>query len=147
MDLHYRCLENMYASANCNKAYTNQVRITKGEAGLTLDVSPDYFHAMGAVHGHVYFKMLDDAAYFAAASLVTDYAVLTAGFNLHMLRPITSGTMRAEGRVVHHSRNLILAESSLYDERDRLLGKGSGSFMRGKVAMDQIPGYQAEPPA
>ena len=33
-----------------------------------MTVRPDFFHAAGAVHGSVYFKLLDDAAYFDALS-------------------------------------------------------------------------------
>jgi hypothetical protein len=35
-------------------------------------VRPDFFHAAHAVHGSVYFKALDDAAFFAVASLVQE---------------------------------------------------------------------------
>ena len=37
-------------------------------------------HAAGAVHGSYYFKVLDDACYFAANSLVSDVFVLTVSF-------------------------------------------------------------------
>ena len=37
------------------------------------------FHTAGAAHGTLFFKMLDDAAFYAANSLVTDRFLLTTG--------------------------------------------------------------------
>lgn len=36
-----------------------------GEAEVSIEVGRELFHASGAVHGSVYFKLLDDAAFFA----------------------------------------------------------------------------------
>ena len=35
-----------------------------------MPIKKDYFHALEAIHGSVYFKILDDAAFFAAQSVV-----------------------------------------------------------------------------
>ena len=52
-----------------------------------------------AAHGTIYFKMLDDAAFYAANSLVTDRFLLTTAFNLHFTKPIRTGEVspRAAG--------------------------------------------------
>jgi acyl-coenzyme A thioesterase PaaI-like protein len=47
----------------------------------------------------LYFEALDDAAFFAANSLVPGHFVLARQFNVHLLGPIQAGIMRAEGRV------------------------------------------------
>ena len=47
-----------------------------------------------------YRKLLDDATFFAASSLVDDVFVLTASFNIYFLRPISAGTMTARGTIV-----------------------------------------------
>ena len=46
----------------------------------------------GAAHGTSYFKMLDDAAFYAANSLVTDRFLLTTAFNLLFTRPLGAGS-------------------------------------------------------
>ena len=46
------------------------------------------FHAGGAAHGTIYFKMIDDAAFYACNSLVTDRFLLTTAFNLLFTRPL-----------------------------------------------------------
>ncbi len=59
-----------------------------------FDVGPHLHHAGGAVHGANYFKAMDDAAFFAANSLVDDVFVLTVSFNVYFLRPHHRGLPR-----------------------------------------------------
>jgi len=139
---HYRKLERMYATAPINRFYNPTLRIDEGRAELTLAVRPDFFHVAGAVHGSVYFKALDDAAFFAANSLVEDVFLLTVSFNVYLTRPVSEGTIRAVGQVVHRSRRLIIAEAVLWDAEDREIARGSGTFMRSKVPLSPEIGYQ-----
>ncbi len=139
---HFRRLERMYNhAAAINRFFRPTLRVSHGAAELTMPVRPEFFHAAHAVHGSVYFKALDDAAFFAANSLVTDVFVLTASFNIYFLRPVTDGTLRATGRIVHRSRNLFLAEAELFDGEERLVGRGSGSFMRSAITLNADVGY------
>ena len=138
---HFRRLERMYTTAPTNQYYRPEIRVEEGRAEVAVTARPDFFHAAGAVHGSVYFKRLDDAAYFAVNSLVDDVLVLTAHFHLHLLRPVTAGEMRATGRVVSASRRLFVAESELVDARGRPVARGSGSFMRSEMRLDERVGY------
>ena len=108
---------------------------------LSIAVRPDFFHAAHAVHGSVYFKVLDDAAFFAVNSLVTDVFVLTVTYNVYLTRPVTAGVLTATGHVVNRSRNLFIAEAELVDDRGRSVGRGSGSFMRSAIPLSPEVGY------
>jgi uncharacterized protein (TIGR00369 family) len=132
----------MYASAPVNRFYAPTMRVSEGRAEVTIAVRRDLFHAAGAVHGVAYFKMLDDAAFFAVNSLVDDVFVLTVSFNVYMTRPISEGEMKATGRVVHRSRRLFIAESQLVDSGGREIGRGSGTFMRGSIPLSPEIGYE-----
>ena len=44
--------------------------MTAREKETIFTVEPASFHAAGAAHGTLYFKMLDDAAFYAANSLI-----------------------------------------------------------------------------
>jgi uncharacterized protein (TIGR00369 family) len=138
---HFRRLERMYHSAPINQFYQPTIRVASGTAELELPVKPDFFHAAHAIHGSVYFKALDDAAFFAVSSLVTEVFVLTASYNVYLTRPVTEGVLHASGRVVHRSRNLFLAEAELFDGEKRLVARGSGSFMRSTIALTPQVGY------
>ena len=116
---HYRSLERMYLSGPINEIYTPKIKVEKGACVVEIDVEGKYFHSAGSVHGSVYFKMLDDAAFFAASSLEKKVFVLTSSFNIYLLRPISDGIMRSTGRVVTHSKTQFIAESILSDARDR----------------------------
>ncbi|MHA1745183.1 MAG: PaaI family thioesterase [Promethearchaeota archaeon] len=128
-DLHYRQLEQLYLNANCNQYYSPSIQISEGSAEIRIKVQEKYFHALGAVHGAVYFKVLDDAAFFAANSVIPDKWVLTANFSLYLIRPITSGEIRAVGRVVNKGKTQIIAESVAYNSKGEKIASGSGTFV------------------
>ena len=138
---HFRKLERMYLGAPNNEYYRPQIRIDEGSAELRIEVDPKFFHAADAVHGSVYFKAMDDAAFFAANSLVPDVFVLTTGFNLHLLRPVTEGTLIARGTVVSATKSLLVADATLEDDRGRIVGRGTGSFMKSRMRLVDVPGY------
>ena len=139
---HHRRLERMYLSAPANEYFRPEIRIDEGRAEVRLVVRPDFFHAASAVHGSVYFKLLDDATFFAASSLVDDVFVLTASFNIYFLRPISSGTMTARGTVVSRTNRLLIGEGVLLDSDDREIARGSGTFMPSRVSLDERLGYR-----
>lgn len=139
---HHRKLERMYHNNDLTNAYYRpRLEVADGAATVTMQVREEMLHAARAVHGSIYFKALDDAAWFAVASRVEDVFVLTASFNIHLVRPVSEGTMHARGRLVHGSGRLHLAESELHDDEGRLLARGSGSFMRSRVPLSPELGY------
>jgi len=137
---HYRKLERMYLSAPVNRIYSPKIQIDEGRAVVEIEVGEQFFHAANAVHGAVYFKALDDAAFFAANSLVTDTFVLTVSFNVYFTRPVSEGTLRGEGRVVSRSKSLVIAEAVLFNG-DVEVARGSGSFVPSKIELSEKLGY------
>ena len=131
----------MYASAPINAYFAPRLTVSDGRAEVSIQVRPDFFHAAHAVHGSVYFKALDDAAFFAVNSLVSDVFVLTVPYNVYLTRPVTAGIMSATGRVVNRSKNLFIAEAEIVDGRGRSVGRGSGSFMRSAIPLSPAVGY------
>lgn len=141
-NLHWRALEGLYASAPINHKFRSALQITgEGLARIVFDVEPDCFHAAGAAHGTIYFKMLDDAAFYAANTLVTDRFLLTTSFNMHFSKPIRGGRIVAEGHWVSGRRRVLVAESRLVDEEGEEVGRGTGTFMRSRIALSGLAGY------
>lgn len=138
---HYRKLERLYLAAPTNVYYRPSIRISEGEAEIVVPVRSDFYHAADAVHGSVYFKVLDDACFFAANSVVTDVLVLTVTFNIYFTRPASEGELRATGKLIHRSRRLFVSEGTLVDASGRQLARGSGSFMRSDIRLDPAAGY------
>jgi uncharacterized protein (TIGR00369 family) len=138
---HFRKLERMFHGAPINRYFQPTIRVSSGTTEIDIPLRPDFFHAAHAVHGAVYFKALDDAAFFAVASVVPEVFVLTTSFNISLTRPATEGTLRASGRIVHRSRSLYLADAELRDGQQRLVARGSGSFVRSAIALTPDVGY------
>ena len=141
-DLHWRALERLYASAPINQLFRSQLEITgDGHARIRFGIDADVFHAAGAAHGTVYFKMLDDAAFYAANSLVTDRFLLTTSFNLHFSKPVRAGEVVAEGRWISGRRRVFVAEARLIDSEGDEIGRGTGTFMKSRMALSGLAGY------
>lgn len=145
---HYRALERLYVSAPINQKFASRLTIPgEGLSRLSFTVTPEDYHAAGAAHGTIYFKMLDDAAFYAANTLVTDRFLLTTSFNLLFTRPLRAGIVTAEGRWVNGRRRVFVAEARLIDEEDEEIGRGTGTFMRSRIPLSSLPGYAAEGPS
>lgn len=143
--VHYRALESLYASAPVNKLFESRLEIVaEGHARIRFRVDERVHHAAAAAHGTIYFKMLDDAAFYAANSLVTDRFLLTTAFNLHFTKPIRTGEAVAEGRWVSGRRRVFIAEAHLLDSEGEEIGRGTGTFMRSHIALAGLPGYRTD---
>ena len=140
---HYRSLERMYAAAPINSFFLPSLTISEGEAVVEMFLDQKYHHPAGAVHGSVYFKMLDDAAYFAANSLEMEVFVLTTSFTTYITRPVSKGKMKAIGKVVNINKTQYIAESIVYDSHDQEIGRGNGVFVHSKQLLSEIKGYGA----
>ena len=144
---HFRALESLYRAAAINDLFDSEIEI--GEPGLArirFEVAPANFHAAGAAHGTLYFKMMDDAAFYAANSLVSDRFLLTTAFNLLFTKPLKSGPIIAEGRWLSGKRRVYVAEARLIDGDGEEVGRGTGTFMRSTIPLGGLPGYVDQGP-
>jgi uncharacterized protein (TIGR00369 family) len=144
---HHRALESLYAAAPINRLFESHLEIVEaGLARIRFRVDRRHFHAAGAAHGTSYFKMLDDAAFYACNSLVTDRFLLTTQFSLLLTRPLGEGEIVAEGRWISGQRRVFVAEARLVTADGEEVARGTGTFMRSRIALATLPGY-ATPPA
>ena len=140
---HYRALESLYAQAPINRFFASQLEIVSpGLARIRFTIDERYYHAAGAAHGTSYFKMLDDAAFYAANSLVTDRFLLTTQFNLLLTRPLRAGPVVAEGRWISGKRRVFVADARLIDADGEEAARGTGTFMRSRIPLAGLPGYR-----
>ncbi len=141
---HFRALESLYRSAPINALFRSELEIAEpGFARIRFDIAPEAFHAAGAAHGTVYFKMMDDAAFYACNSLVSDRFLLTTAFNLVFTRPLKEGPVIAEGRWISGKRRVFVGESRLVAADGEEAGRGTGTFMRSHIPLSGLPGYRA----
>ena len=140
---HYRKLERMYRAAPINEFFRPEITISQGMAEITVQVDDRrFFHAANAIHGSVYFKCLDDAAFFAVSSLVEDCFVLTSSFNLYLQAPVSDGVIRSVGKVVRGGGSSFLAEAVMLNEQNEEIARGSGMFVKSKIRLVPEMGYR-----
>lgn len=130
-----------YQAAPVTQWMGTRIDIRDGEAEVRLNVRRELMHGAMAVHGSLYFRLLDDAAFFAANSRVPDFFVLTLTFDVAFYLPVTAGEMVAIGRVKHASGRIIHAESELTDGAGTVYATGRGTFVRSALELRTIPGY------
>ncbi|MCJ8191168.1 PaaI family thioesterase [Sphingomicrobium aestuariivivum] len=145
LEAHLRGLEQLYAAAPINHRFISRLTLAEaGKARIDFTVEERHFHAAGAAHGSVYFKMLDDAAFFAANGLVSDRFLLTTAFNLHFTRPMAAGPAVAEGTWISGKRRVLVAEARIVDAEGEECARGTGTFMRSRIALAGLDGYRSE---
>jgi uncharacterized protein (TIGR00369 family) len=143
-DAHFRALESLYATAPINRLFRSARALSRaGESRIDFFVAPESFHAAGAAHGTLYFKMLDDAAFYAANSLVSDRFLLTTAFNLHFTKPMREGPAVAEGRWISGKRRVFVAEARIVDSSGEECARGTGTFLRSHIALAGLAGYRS----
>ena len=140
---HFRALESLYRSQAINRLFQSEIEIAEpGLARIRFEVLPSSFHAAGAAHGTLYFKMMDDAAFYACNSLVSDRFLLTTAFNLVFTRPLKPGPATAEGRWVSGRRRVFVGEARLLLPDGDEAARGTGTFMRSHIALSGLDGYR-----
>ena len=140
---HFRALESLYQSAPINAIFRSTMEIVdEGFARIRFDVEEGAYHAAGAAHGTLYFKMMDDAAFYACNSLITDRFLLTTAFNLLFTRPLKAGPVIAEGRWASGRRRVLIGEARLIDADGEEATRGTGTFMRSRIPLTSLAGYR-----
>ena len=135
---------NMYHNAPINGIYEPYLTIKEvGQASIKYTVNNDHFHAGGYLHGSAIFKLLDDAAFFAAQSLESKHFVVTANYNSHFIRPINDGVLMGYGTVIESTKTQIFADSHIENEDGKIIARGSGIFMKSTI---EIASLNLNPP-
>ena len=141
---HFRALESLYRAAAINGLFSSEIEIAEpGFARIRFEVTPQTHHAAGAAHGTLYFKMMDDAAFYACNSMVSDRFLLTTAFNLVFTRPMKAGPVIAEGRWVSGKRRVFVGEARLILADGEEAARGTGTFMRSHIPLSSLDGYEA----
>ena len=141
---HFRALESLYRSQAINGFFDSEIEIAEaGLARIRFEVTQSSYHAAGAAHGTLYFKMMDDAAFYACNALVSDRFLLTTAFNMVFTQPLRAGPVIAEGRWVSGKRRVFVGEARLLLPDGEEAARGTGTFMRSHIPLSSLDGYKA----
>jgi uncharacterized protein (TIGR00369 family) len=136
---HHRRLEDIFDKVPINRTHFpgSRLQVGHGKAEVTLPVEPHYFHAINALHAAIYFKLMDDAAYFACNSLEPVVMLLTTRFEMKLLRPVTQGTLVASATCTISQGHRFEASVKLMCNGS-LVGTGTGIFARSEIAVQAV---------
>lgn len=139
---HWKKLENLFLGANIQQMYPGiSIQISANEACITWPVESGHFHGGNALHGAAYFKLLDDAAYFAAASIHTTSFLVTGTYSIKYIKPVYSGVITAKGVLAEPSGKYFKSSSRLFNETGELLAEGSGIFIPTTTLWSSLKAY------
>lgn len=106
--------------------------VEPGRVVFTLEPAEFHFNPIGSVHGGVYATLLDSAAGCAVHTTLPLGARYTSlDLSVKFLRALRadSGTVRAEGTVVHAGSRTALTEARLLDGDGRLCATATSSCL------------------
>lgn len=106
-------------------------------AVVVLEVAERHANFMGTLHGGVLCDIADAAMGMAyVTGLQEGESFATVELKINYLRPVWTGTLTADGRVVRRGREVGYAECGVRDEEGSLVAKASSTCMtlRGEKA-------------
>ena len=114
--------------------------MTEAEPGKTvfeLEVGPQHASPLGTLHGGIVCDLVDAAMGTTHASLLEDGETFTTlELKINFMKPVWSGLLRAEGKVLKAGRTIGLIEGRVTDESGSLVAYATSTCMtlRGDAA-------------
>ncbi|WP_329535436.1 PaaI family thioesterase [Streptomyces sp. NBC_01450] len=97
---------------------------TAGRTVGSLPWSPELCTAGGVLHGGALMALSDSVgAVCAYLNLPTAAGTSTVESKTNFLRPLTTGRVRATARPLHVGGTLVVVQTDLHDDEDRLVGQ------------------------
>ena len=111
--------------------------VAPGHAVVELEAAERHANPMGTLHGGILCDIADAAMGIAyASSLDEGETFTTLELKINFLRPVWTGKLLAEGRLVKGGRSVGLVECTITDDQDRVVARASSTCMtlRGEAA-------------
>lgn len=137
---HFRKLERMYHVLTVSRLLAVNLTVEAGTAVVEWSGRRGLDRA-GAHEDAICFRMVSDAALFAANSIEMENVLTTVDFNVRFLHGAAQGGMFCNGLAVHRADSLFFAQAELFDGQGRCLAIGSGTLRPTDVALASMAGY------
>lgn len=120
-----------------------------GKLVVEMPVRNEAFGTTGNLHGGALATLIDVASASAAARQSSFEpgvnTMVTADLHVRYLGRPKTDTVRAEARVVHAGRTLVVVECEVLDGEDRLVAKGDFSGMVVSLRKPLLPDAEPDP--
>ena len=100
---------------------------SEGKVYADFPISEKYHNSRGHLFGG-YFGVLADMTFcFTVMTILKgDEGFSTSDLRITYFRPVSSGTLHIEGRVLHRSKKSVHVEAIFNDDEGKLVAKGDG---------------------
>jgi len=105
--------------------------ITPSQVSVHLQVRDELRQNQGVVHGGAIASLIDTASAFAVLTQIELHErVTTTDLTIHYLRPVTSGRMIANARVVRGGKRLFVLAVEVINEREVLIATAVTTYIK-----------------
>jgi acyl-CoA thioesterase len=128
MTSYFETLKEAFHSAPITRMVPQTMEIAnEGEVRITLHPDERYHHGGGTVHGGVLGILLDNAGWFACATVSEGNWLATAEFKINLLEAVPAAqSVVAVGRVLRRGRHLMHGEmEAIADGKKVAVGLGT----------------------
>lgn len=95
-----------------------------------MPLTPFMHNSAGVAHGGILATLIDSAmGSLINRSLPQEKYAVTTELKVNYLRPGKGKRLRVEATFLHRGQTLVVMEGSVYDERDKRLAHGTGTFI------------------
>ncbi|MFA5055623.1 MAG: PaaI family thioesterase [Dehalococcoidia bacterium] len=99
---------------------------SQGKISAEFHISEKYHNSRGHLFGG-YFGVLADMTFcYTVMTVLKDEGYSTSDLRITYFRPVSSGTLHIEGRVLHRSKKSVHVEALFNDDEGRLVAKADG---------------------
>lgn len=107
-----------------------EIELKEGRAEVQLTITPQLLQRRGSVHGGVLATLVDAAIGAAVRSTWGPHeSSVTAEVKIHFLRPAVGSTLTAKSFLSHRGKTMAVGTAEVFDDRDRLVAMGTGTFI------------------
>jgi len=105
--------------------------VTRGLVKMHLDARDDLKQVNDALHGGSVASLIDTAAAFAVITLLEpEQSATTSDLTIHYLRPLTTGRVTAEARVLRSGRRLLVVAVEVFGGSQSLAATAVTTYIR-----------------
>lgn len=104
---------------------------TRGAVRMHMDARADLRQVSDVLHGGSIASLVDTAAAFAVITLLEpEQRATTSDLTIHYLRPVSSGSIAAEARVLRSGRRLSVVTVNVFDNAQALVATAVTTYIR-----------------
>ena len=104
---------------------------TRGAVTMHMDAREDLRQVSDVLHGGSIASLVDTAAAFAVITMLEpNQSATTSDLTIHYLRPVSSGSVAAEARVLRSGRRLLVVTVNVFDNTQALVATAVTTYIR-----------------